>query len=411
MYPREVRVETVEDKRRIRGFCPNIHKTLRGESLSDIVIVGGGVIGSSIAWHLSGDPGFEGSVTVIERDATYTRASSALSASSIRQQFSTPLNIQLSRHGIGFLRQARILLDVDLGLREPGYLFLVSSAGEAVLRANNAIQRSEGCAVELLDPAALVGRFPAISAEGVALASHGTANEGWFDGPALMQGFRRKARERGVDYVEDEVVGLEPHRVTLRSGRIVEAHTIVIAAGPWSGEVAAMAGIALPVEPRRRSVFVFDCRETLPLLPLTIDPSGVWFRPEGRFWLAGTTPAPGNDPAGAPLEVQHHEWDDLVWPALARRVPAFEAAKVVSSWAGYYEYNTFDQNGIVGRHPEIDGIVFATGFSGHGIQQSPAVGRAVAELIVHGSYRTLDLSHFGYERISAGRPVRELNVV
>ena len=172
-----------------------------------------------------------------------------------------------------------------------------------------------------------------------------------------------------------------------------------------------MAGIALPVEPRRRSVFVFDCREKLPLLPLTIDPSGVWFRPEGRFYLAGTTPAPGNDPAGAPLEVQHQEWDDMVWPALARRVPAFEAAKVVNSWAGYYEYNTFDQNGIVGRHPEIDSIVFATGFSGHGIQQSPAVGRAVAELIVHGSYRTLDLSPFGYERISAGRPVRELNVV
>ncbi|WP_428664350.1 NAD(P)/FAD-dependent oxidoreductase [Reyranella sp.] len=377
----------------------------------DIVIVGGGVMGSSIAWHLSGDPNFDGTVTVIERDPAYTRASSALSASSIRQQFSTPLNIHLSRHGIGFLRQAKKLLDVDLGLREPGYLFLASPAGEAVLRANNVIQRGEGCLVELLDPAALIGRFPAISGEGVALASHGTANEGWFDGPALMQGFRRKARERGVRYLDDEVVGLEPHRATLRSGRSVEARTIVIAAGPWSGEVAAMAGIALPVEPRRRSVFVFDCRETLPLLPLTIDPSGVWFRPEGRFWLAGTTPAPGNDPPGAPLEVQHQEWDDMVWPVLAHRVPAFEAAKVVNSWAGYYEYNTFDQNGIVGRHPEIDSIVFATGFSGHGIQQSPAVGRAVAELIVHGSYRTLDLSPFGYERISAGRPVRELNVV
>jgi len=214
-----------------------------------------------------------------------------------------------------------------------------------------------------------------------------------------------------VRYIEDEVVGLAPHEVTLRSGRTIGARTIVVAAGPWSGEVAAMAGIALPVEPRRRSVFVFDCRETLPLLPLTIDPSGVWFRPEGRFWLAGTTPAPGNDPPGAPLEVQHQEWDDMVWPALAHRVAAFEAAKVVNSWAGYYEYNTFDQNGIVGRHPEIDSIVFATGFSGHGIQQSPAVGRAVAELVVHGSYRTLDLSLFGYERISAGRPVRELNVV
>jgi FAD-dependent oxidoreductase domain-containing protein 1 len=377
----------------------------------DVVIVGGGAMGSSAAYHLKSDPNFTGAVIVIERDPTYTRASSALSASSIRQQFSTPLNIHLSRYGIGFLRRAPELLGVDLGLKEPGYLFLASKAGEAVLRANNAVQTAEGCAVELLDPAVLLARFPCLSGEGVALASHGTANEGWFDGPALMQGFRRKARELGAEYIADEVVGLAPNAVTLRSGTRLEADTIVIAAGPWSGEVAALAGIALPVEPRRRSVFVFDCREKLPLLPLTIDPSGVWFRPEGRFYLAGTSPADGNDPPGAPLEVQHQEWDDLVWPALAARVPAFEAAKVVNSWAGYYEYNTFDQNGIVGRHPEIDSLLFATGFSGHGIQQSPAVGRAVAELIVHGNYRTLDLLPFAYERISAGRPVRELNVV
>jgi glycine/D-amino acid oxidase-like deaminating enzyme len=368
-------------------------------------------MGSSIAYHLAGDPTFTGRAVVVERDPTYARASSALSVSSIRQQFSTPLNIHLSRYGIGFLRRAKEVLDVDLGLKEPGYLFLASPAGEAVLRANHAIQKSEGCAVELLDPAAMVRRFPAMSSEGIALASHGTANEGWFDGPALMQAFRRKARERGVEYLHDEVVGLAPHQVTLQSGRVLEARTIVIAAGPWSGEVAALAGIALPVEPRRRSVFVFDCREALPLLPLTIDPSGVWFRPEGRFYLAGTTPAAGNDPPGAPLEVQHQEWEEMVWPVIARRVPAFEAAKVVNAWAGYYEYNTCDQNGIVGRHPDIDGIVFATGFSGHGIQQSPAVGRAVAELVAHGDYRTLDLSPFGYERIRLGRPVRELNVV
>jgi len=378
---------------------------------TNTAIIGGGVVGSSTAYHLRGNPNFTGRVVVIERDPAYARASSALSASSIRQQFSTPLNIHLSRYGIGFLRQAKELLDVDLGLKEPGYLFLASPAGEAVLRANHVIQRAEGCSVELLDPVALTQRFPAISAEGVALASHGTANEGWFDGPALMQAFRRKARERGAEYIHDEVVGLAPHQVTLRSGRVIEARTIVIAAGPWSGEVAAMAGIALPVEPRRRSVFVFDCRERLPLLPLTIDPSGVWFRPEGRLWIGGTTPAEGNDPPEAPLEVQHQEWEELVWPVLAARVPAFEAAKLVNAWAGYYEYNTFDQNGIVGRHPEINSIVFATGFSGHGIQQSPAVGRAVAELIVHGDWRTLNLSPFGYERISAGRPIRELNVV
>jgi glycine/D-amino acid oxidase-like deaminating enzyme len=382
----------------------------------DVLVVGGGAIGSSVAYHLKSDPHFGGSVVVVERDPAYARASSALSASSIRQQFSTPLNIHLSRYGIGFLRRSHELLDVDLALKEPGYLFLASDAGAAVLRANHAIQRGEGCSVELLDPAALGRRFPWISTAGVALASHGTANEGWFDGPALMQAFRRKARQLGAEYIADEVVKLAVNAVTLRSGGTFEARTIVLAAGPWSGEVAARAGIALPVEPRRRSVFVFDYqkgqgREPPGPTPLVIDPSGTWFRPEGRFYIGGTTPAAGNDPPGAPLEVQHQEWDDMVWPVLAARVPAFEAAKVVNSWAGYYEYNTFDQNGIVGRHPEIDSLIFATGFSGHGIQQSPAVGRAVAELIVHGSYRTIDLSPFGYERISAGRPIRELNVV
>lgn len=382
----------------------------------DVLIVGGGAMGSSIAYHLRSEPNFTGTVAVVERDPTYARASSALSASSIRQQFSTPLNIHLSRYGIGFLRQARDLLGVELGLKEPGYLFLATPAGEAVLRANHAIQRGEKCSVELLEPAALAARFPWISTDGVTLASHGTANEGWFDGPALMQGFRGKARELGAEYIADEVMELAPNAVTLRSGRRIEAGTVVLAAGPWSGQVAATAGIALPVEPRRRSVFVLDVRPSQErgppgLTPLTIDPSGVWFRPEGRFYLAGTTPADGNDPAEPPLEVQHAEWDDMVWPALAGRVPAFEAAKVVNSWAGYYEYNTFDQNGVVGRHPEIESLIFATGFSGHGIQQSPAVGRAVAELIVHGSYRTIDLSPFGYERISAGRPIRELNVV
>src|SRR5260221_10062059 len=164
------------------------------------LIIGGGGMGSSIAWHLKSDPNFAGQVTVIERDPSYARASSALSASSIRQQFSTPLNIHLSRYGIGFLRRAPEILGVDLGLKEPGYLFLASPAGEAVLRANHAIQRGEGCAVDLLDPAELVRRFPALSAAGVALASHGTANEGWFDGPALMAAFRRKARELGAKY-------------------------------------------------------------------------------------------------------------------------------------------------------------------------------------------------------------------
>lgn len=388
----------------------------------DAAIVGGGAVGSSIAYWLTRDPAWRGRVTVIERDPTYVRASSALSASSIRQQFSTPLNIHLSRFGISFLRRVRELLSVDgeppveLGLREPGYLFLASAAGEEILRDNHAIQRREECAVELLNPDALQARFPWMDTDGVVLASHGVANEGWFDGPALMQAFRRKARAQGAVYLHDEVVGLDRagDRITtirLASGQTLTAGHVVNAAGCWSASVATMAGVPLPVEARRRSVFVFDCREKVEPLPLVIDTTGAWFRPEGKYFLGGISPPPAQDPPDLPLEANHAEWDELVWPALAARVPAFGAVKVVSTWAGYYEYNTFDHNGIVGPHPEIANLLFATGFSGHGIQQSPAVGRAVAEWLTQGRYVSLDLTPFGFDRIAANRPIIERNVV
>ena len=295
--------------------------------LSNTVIIGGGAMGSSIAYHLESDSNFTGKVIVVERDPTYARASSALSASSIRQQFSTPLNIRLSRYGIGFLRRAPELLGVDLGLKEPGYLFLASRAGEAALRANHAIQRGEGCAVELLDPEALVARFPALSTEGVALASSlGTANEGWFDGPALMQAFRRKAQERGAKYIADEIVGLEATAVTLRSGGRLEAGTIVIAAG-CHGRARSRRSPAFPCPSSRGAArsSVFDCRERLPSLPLTIDPSGVWFRPEGRFYIGGTTPADGNviSPARCSRCSMRNgtNWSGRCWPGACPRLP------------------------------------------------------------------------------------------
>jgi sarcosine oxidase len=231
-----------------------------------------------------------------------------------------------------------------------------------------------------------------------------------------MQGFRRKARAQGATYLHDEVTGLQAKGgriagLQLASGRTLSAGQVVIAAGCWSASVAATAGVTLPVEARRRCVFVFDCRDKPGPMPLVIDTTGAWFRPEGQFYIGGISPPEENDPPGLPLDVNHAEWDDVVWPALAARTPAFAAVKVVNTWAGYYEYNTFDQNGIVGPHPQIANLLFATGFSGHGIQQSPAVGRAVSEWLIHGRYVSLDLAPFGFDRIAAGRPVIERNVV
>lgn len=379
------------------------------------------MIGSAIAYFTLADPAFAGEVVVIERDPTYARASSALSASSIRQQFSTPVNIAIGRFGIEFLRRAGVHLEVDgerpeIGLVEPGYLFLATVRGLGTLEANHAVQRAHGADVALLDPDALGLRFPWLATGGVAAASLGLSGEGWFDGYTLLQAFRRKARALGARYVASRATGFAIRggriaAVRLADGSEIACDAAVNAAGPWARTVAAWAGVELPVCARRRCVFAFTCPTPIDRCPLVIDVSGAWFRPEGRGFICGVAPDERDDADDLPLDVDPRLFEARIWPALAARVPAFEAVRVNSSWAGYYEYNAFDQNGIVGALPQPGNLILANGFSGHGIQQAPAVGRGVAELIVHGGYRTLDLGPLGFERIAAGRPLRELAVI
>lgn len=388
-----------------------------------VAIVGGGAVGSSIAYFLASHPRFRGSVAVIERDPSYRYASSALSASAIRQQFSTPVNIEISRFGIDFLRHLGEHLAVgddrpDVGLAEPGYLFLATPAGVPVLEQNHRVQREHGVDAALLTPAQLARRFPWMNVDGIAAASLGLSGEGWFDGYALLQAFRRKALALGVTYVAQAATGFartgrRVTAVTLADGSTVPCDVAVNAAGPWAAKVAAMLDIELPVRARRRCVFLFACRTALPGCPLVIDPSGVWFRADGPNFLTGVPPRKGEpDPDDAPLdEVDERLFPDRIWPVLAGRVPAFEAVKILKSWAGYYEFNTVDHNGIVGSHPAYENVFFANGFSGHGLQQSPAVGRGLAERIVDGGYRTLDLTPLAFDRLLEGRRLVELNVI
>ena len=386
-----------------------------------VAIIGGGAVGSAIASFLLGDPAFAGEVTVSERDPSYARASSALSASSIRQQFSTAINIEIGQFGIEFLRGVGERLAVggerpEIGLVEGGYLFLASAAGRATLEENHRIQKTLGADVALLDPAGLRARFPWISTEGVVLGSLGLSGEGWFDGYSLLQAYRRKARSLGATYIAAEARGFDRDGARISAVRLADGSTVpcdiaVNAAGPWAREPAAWLGMDLPVRARRRSVFVFTCPTPILDAPLLIDPSGVYFRPEGRGFICGTSPDPARDPDDLPLDPEHELFEEVIWPVLAQRVPAFEALRQTSAWAGYYELNTFDYNGIVGSPPEVPNLIFANGFSGHGLQQSPAVGRGVAELIAHGGYRTLDLSPLAFERIAANRPLLEKNVV
>ncbi|BEP54718.1 FAD-binding oxidoreductase [Variovorax sp. V118] len=403
------------------GPGPHIEDTER-HHMRRVAIIGGGAIGSAIAYFLGADPTGEAfDITVVERDFSYRQASSALSASSIRQQFSTAINIEMSLYGIEFFRTLGETLRVsddapDIGLVEPGYLYLASPAGVDVLRENHAMQKAHAVDVALLTPEELKASFPWLSTEGIALASLGLSGEGWYDGYSLLQAFRKKAVSQGVRYVQAQATGLrrEGRRVTgvqLDGGDTLHADIVVNAAGAWAAPVAQWAGIALPVHGRRRSVFSFSCPSALPGCPLVIDTSGIWLRPEGRQFICGFAPPEDRDPDDAPLEVDHEAFESFIWPALAERIPAFEAVRMTGAWAGYYEMNVFDHNAILGLHPDCDNLYFANGFSGHGLQQCPAAGRGIAELIRFGGYRSLDLSPLSFARILENRPLREKNII
>ena len=385
---------------------------------ADVIIIGGGVIGSSVAYHLAAAG--HRSVTVIERDPSYAQASSALSASSIRQQFTTPACIRMSQYGFHFLRHVSEYLDlgegqVDVSLTERGYLYLADDSHAPALDAALAVQHANRVPVRRLDRDGLRQAFPWLHTDDLVLGAFGTAGEGWFDGYSLLQAFRRKARQLGVVYLHDEAVDLvrSGQRVvgvrTAKSGEL-SAHVIVNAAGPRAANVAAWSGFTLPVAPQRRCIFVFSCPDPPRDMPLVIDPQGVYVRPEGPNFITGGPATPTNDPDPFALDVDYAQFEDFIWPVLAARIPAFERIKMTRAWAGHYEMNQFDHNALIGWVPGVDGLVVASGFSGHGMQHSAAAGRGVAELIITGGFTTLDLSTFSPDRLASNQPIVELNI-
>ena len=385
----------------------------------DVIIIGGAMVGSSIAYYLH-EEGFSGSVALIERDPQFSHAATTLSCASIRQQFSIPENIRLSQFTVALFRrlEEEFGAGADIAFRENGYLILAGQNGLPVLKENHATQEAEGADIALEDPAALKRRFSWLSTEGIAAGAFGRSGEGWFDAHALLALFRKALRSRNVDLLTAEVTGIERDgsrviAVRLGSGERLEAGTVINAAGPSAGRVAAMAGVVLPVEPRKRSVFVFEARERFEDMPLLVDPSGVYVRPEGAMYITAGAESEETDRTAeaGDFEPDWPLFEEVIWPTLAVRIPSFEAIKPGRAWAGHYDYNTLDQNAVVGPHPEVENFIFANGFSGHGLQQAPAVGKAIAELLVHGGYRTVDCSAFGYQRIAENRPFRELNVI
>jgi len=392
----------------------------------DVVIIGGAIMGSSTAWFLTENAEFDGSVLVIERDPSYTACSTAHTNSCIRQQFSTELNIRISQFGAAFVKNLRGYMGGDervpeMGIQNYGYMYLADTEGFAdALRAAQKVQLAAGAGTRLLTAAEIAAEHPFYATDDIVLGSINTVDEGYWDGGTVFDWFRRSARERGVEYIHGEVVSVTKSaagdritHVKLASGETIACGQVVNATGPRAARTAAMAGIDLPVEPRKRFTWIFKAERPLDReLPLTIDPSGVHFRQDGPdTYLAGCKPDP--DPAVDPddFAMDHGIWENHVWPIIASRIPQFEAIRVVTEWAGHYAYNTLDQNAILGAHDEVTNFHFLNGFSGHGLQQSPAMGRAMAEWLTYGEYRSLDLSPFHYGRVARGEPIIERAVI
>lgn len=382
----------------------------------DVVIVGGAMYGSSIAWFLTDNPDFDGSVLVVERDPAYQFCSTAHTNSCIRQQFSQEINVRVSQFGVEFLKNFRAYMGddervPDITLHSFGYLYLSDSdAFTSVLRENQEMQARCGAGTRILSADELREAYPFYYLDDIIAGSHNSVNEGYFDGHTMFDWWKRLAREQGVEYIANEVVSMSRDRsghqvetVTLKTGEVVACGTVVNASGPRAVLTSRMAGIDLPVEPRKRYTYIFDAEQPLDCdLPLTIDPSGVHMRTDGRYYMAGCPP--DDDPAVdyEDFVEDHSLWENKVWPAIATRVPQFEAIKLMNSWVGHYAYNTIDQNAIIGPHPETENFYFANGFSGHGFQQSPAMGRGLAEHITYGKYRSLDLTPFRFSRFEEG---------
>ncbi|MDI3298298.1 MAG: FAD-dependent oxidoreductase [Bacillota bacterium] len=385
---------------------------------ADVVIIGAGAMGSSLAYHLKAS-GFAGEVLVVERDLARERSSTGLSAGGVRQQFGTAVNIRLARASVEFYERWQEHMAVggeapDIAFRQQGYLFLADAQLWPVLERRFELQRSLGVEVRKLSPGEIPELLPEVNLEGLAGATY-CPRDGFLDPYAVMRGFEGKARELGVRFLEEEVTGVlraggRVEGVQLRSGARVEAPVVVDAAGAWAGEVARLAGVELPVAPVRHTIFVArSARRPERPLPFTILPSGLYFREErpGVILLGKSLP---EDPEAFDFTADRAPFEAL-WIELAERVPFFEQLRLERLWSGLYEMNKQDANALIGEHPDLRGFFVIAGFSGHGMMQAPAAGRALAELIRHGRFLTIDVSDLSPARFREGRLVLEEAVI
>ncbi len=395
----------------------------------DVVIVGGAMYGSSVAWWTAQNPDFDGSILVVERDPTYEFTSTSHTNSCMRQQFSNEVNVKISQFAAEFVKNFKDFFGGDkrvpnIPIQSYGYMYLADNEEFSnTLKELQKIQQSLGSGTKHMTAEEIKRDYPFYNLDDIISGNHNLIDEGYFDGNTVFDWWKRSAREHGAEYCTNEVIamglndaGTKVETVTLKSGEVISCGKVINCSGPRAVVTSRMAGIEVPVEPRKRYTFIFDAEQPLDRdLPLTIDPTGVHMRTDGQYYLAGCPMSIGGAPDDPvdydDFEQDHSLWEQHVWPIIATRIPQFEAIKLTNSWAGHYAFNTFDQNAIIGPHTKVENFIFVNGFSGHGFQQSPAMGRGVGELITYGEYRTIDLSAFGYERIEKGEKFVEKAVI
>ncbi|MDE2113657.1 MAG: FAD-binding oxidoreductase [Hyphomicrobiales bacterium] len=394
----------------------------------DVVIVGGAMMGSAVAWFLTDNPDFNGRVLVVEREPDYANCSTSHTNSCIRLQFSAELNVRISQFAADFIKNLRQYMGNDprvpqLRIQNYGYMYLADNDEFAgVLRANQQVQvqAGAGAGTRILSAAEIQREYPFYNVEDIVAGSINLVDEGYWDGITVFDWLRKSARERGVEYIANAVVGMTRNAagdrvesVTLASGETIFCGQVVNASGPRAVLTSRMAGIEIPVEPRKRFTYVFSAEKPLDReLPLTVDPSGIHFRQDGKTtYMAGGHCADDRAVAYDDFEMDHALWQDHIWPHIAHRVPQFEAIKVMREWAGHYAYNVFDQNAIMGPDAQVKNFIFLNGFSGHGLQQAPAMGRGTAEWLTYGAYRTLDMRPFHFDRIAKGQRFIEKAII
>ena len=383
----------------------------------DVIIIGGGIMGSSTAYHLmKADKNLK--VVVVEKDASYAKSSTTLSMVNSRIQFSLKQNVQISQYAFKVLENFEDEMEVNgvkpnIVYKREGNLVILDEQAEPSARQAYEMQKELGCAIEWWSPEKIKETYPLYNMDGVVGGTFGP-EDGHFDAYAVLMGYKAKAKSLGAEYMENEVVDLVSEKgaikgVKLASGEELASCQVINCTGAWAAKLCKQAGISIPVDPTKRQCFAIDpAIKPDTTLPLTFIPSGLYFRTEtGGLILLGKSM--DEDPVGFDFSWDQKRFLENLWLELAEFVPAFESLKLVRGWAGLYAVNTKDANAIIGEWPDLKGFYLVNGFSGHGLQQGPAVGRYIMELITKKT-PSLDLSIFGPERILANKPIPETGI-